>query len=1158
MRILRIRLQNLNSLRGEHVVDLESGPLAEAGLFAITGPTGSGKSTVLDAITLALYARAARYGPNDPAEEMMSRSAGECSASVEFACESGRCTAKWTLRRSRGKPDGKFQSVKHEISQHGIILEEKTRGVVAKIEALTGLDYDRFLRSVLLAQGQFAAFLKAKRDDRADLLERITGSQLYSELGALAHTIGAAGQREIKEATDRMSGIEFLPPEQCEAMAARRDFLTKELGERETAQQRLQARVNAAKRAMELEAAAAALVTEEAQLAEASQAFVPDDARLRRHAATLPFEPLLGELAAAELASTLAKEASAKSAATATAARQVAAQAAGSAHTALDDASAAETAAVRAVERRRNVAAEELGSLQSWMSANASDAGLAASLAGLSVLADRELAAGTRIRSAEAQLAAAQKETASAAQHVLTTADASKTATERSVSATRQSVSASATLAGLLAEPWTTQAQLEKETTRLSTLTDMLKRLQAAHLRLARDEEVLSAVQSQLAILEAQHQTRLSREEAARLSLDQARREEALLHELVRKEQTIRSLEEHRKHLRNGEPCPLCGAMAHPWEDPGALPPDDSAAQRLLAHQKTVTHLQSASRQAAAALSTSAAGLAAAKARLEADTTSLAAARRGIEQEWQTHFPDTPCGAMELEAAASRSAAQLDAAEALLTNVRAASLAERDAQTAALHAASEARNAATVAGAATISLNRAHEAENAARADLSAAKAHHTASLEALTRALADCGETSPGDPAAALERLRLRDENWRTRATSAASQEKQIASLDHDLAALRQRITFRENRYSEFVRAVAEAGVIPATGTTSGDWEKALEAFNRAATALHAADSVALASQRTAAEATVRATGALTALESRMAGSEFPDTPALRAARLEEAALKSLTTRRDSLHHLSIRLSERRTALEQDRAALMESLTALLAPEPPRFPGPEDLRSWQETLTDFTTASHSLRDELGALGERLSADTAARARYAAASAELEEKKAASVPWQRLASLIGSATGDRFSRYAQSVTLEHLVILANARLTQLCDRYSLLRSGPASDLQLCISDAWQADTVRPMESLSGGETFLVSLALALGLSELAGRRTRIGTLFIDEGFGMLDNTALDIALSALEGLRTGHSTIGIISHVEALKARLTTQIEVARGPGGWSTLTVRT
>jgi len=107
-----------------------------------------------------------------------------------------------------------------------------------------------------------------------------------------------------------------------------------------------------------------------------------------------------------------------------------------------------------------------------------------------------------------------------------------------------------------------------------------------------------------------------------------------------------------------------------------------------------------------------------------------------------------------------------------------------------------------------------------------------------------------------------------------------------------------------------------------------------------------------------------------------------------------------------------------------------------------------------------------------------------------------------------------------------------------------------------IVDRYQADAVRSLESLSGGETFLVSLALALGLSDLARRNYPIDSLFIDEGFGTLDADTLDTALAALETLQAGGKTIGIISHVEALKERLTTQIQVRKNDSGNSTLAV--
>ncbi|MBK8094480.1 MAG: hypothetical protein IPK32_21595 [Verrucomicrobiaceae bacterium] len=187
MRILSIRLQNLNSLSGaaEHIA-LDQPPLSQAGVFLISGPTGAGKSTLLDAITLALYGRAARYG-NDKADEMLSRHSSECFAEVEFETRGRRLRASWRLAKTK---TGNLKPVQRSLADAttGEILADKGRDVDPLIEQLTGLDAPRFLRSVLLAQGQFAAFLKARPNERAELLEKITGTEIYSELSALAHS----------------------------------------------------------------------------------------------------------------------------------------------------------------------------------------------------------------------------------------------------------------------------------------------------------------------------------------------------------------------------------------------------------------------------------------------------------------------------------------------------------------------------------------------------------------------------------------------------------------------------------------------------------------------------------------------------------------------------------------------------------------------------------------------------------------------------------------------------------------------------------------------------------------------------------------------------------------------------------------------------------
>lgn len=162
--------------------------------------------------------------------------------------------------------------------------------------------------------------------------------------------------------------------------------------------------------------------------------------------------------------------------------------------------------------------------------------------------------------------------------------------------------------------------------------------------------------------------------------------------------------------------------------------------------------------------------------------------------------------------------------------------------------------------------------------------------------------------------------------------------------------------------------------------------------------------------------------------------------------------------------------------------------------------------------------------------------------------------WGYLNSLIGSKEGDKFRKFAQGLTLDNLVHLANQQLTRLHGRYLLQRKASEA-LEVEVVDTWQADAVRDTRTLSGGESFLVSLALALALSDLVSHKTRIDSLFLDEGFGTLDSETLDTALDALDALNASGKTIGVISHVEAMKERIPVQIKVKKINGlGYSKL----
>ena len=203
-----------------------------------------------------------------------------------------------------------------------------------------------------------------------------------------------------------------------------------------------------------------------------------------------------------------------------------------------------------------------------------------------------------------------------------------------------------------------------------------------------------------------------------------------------------------------------------------------------------------------------------------------------------------------------------------------------------------------------------------------------------------------------------------------------------------------------------------------------------------------------------------------------------------------------------------------------------------------------------------TLSENLGAQRARLLDDAQRRSSQQSLLQQIAALAQDSELWQRLDGLIGSAKGDKFRKFAQGLTLDHLLHLANQHLTRLHGRY-LLRRKTTGELELDIVDSWQGDVARDTRTLSGGEAFLVSLALALALSDLVSSKTSIDSLFLDEGFGTLDGDTLEVALAALDALNASGKMIGIISHVEALKERIPAQIRVEKGAGvGYSRLVV--
>lgn len=230
MKILSIRIKNLASLAGEHFIDFESEPLASAGLVAIVGKTGAGKSTILDAMCLALFNRVPRLKDSDgklidvdgselltnSPQTVLRRGTGHGFAELSFIAQDQKVyLARWEIKRARENPNGKLQSVQRSLKclTDGVVVADKTKAVEIQILRITQLSFEQFTRAVLLAQSEVTAFLKARDNERGELLEYLTNSSIFAKIGQLAFekTKEIASQR--KEIENILGHIEILSDE---------------------------------------------------------------------------------------------------------------------------------------------------------------------------------------------------------------------------------------------------------------------------------------------------------------------------------------------------------------------------------------------------------------------------------------------------------------------------------------------------------------------------------------------------------------------------------------------------------------------------------------------------------------------------------------------------------------------------------------------------------------------------------------------------------------------------------------------------------------------------------------------------------------------------------------------------------------------------------
>jgi exonuclease SbcC len=266
----------------------------------------------------------------------------------------------------------------------------------------------------------------------------------------------------------------------------------------------------------------------------------------------------------------------------------------------------------------------------------------------------------------------------------------------------------------------------------------------------------------------------------------------------------------------------------------------------------------------------------------------------------------------------------------------------------------------------------------------------------------------------------------------------------------------------------------------------------------------------------------------------------------MDESRVQQIRSRLNQVDSLRISLETTKKTLEKDfyEQQQMDDIT-------------KDIQSLNVEFEQLSNSVQQYSEELGKQKEKLERNKQDTLRLKDSQTLLDQLRKDQVLWGRMNELIGEKTGNRFANFVQDLTFEQLIEFGNKRLESFSDRYLLALPSAVDTGDLQVMDTYMGNTTRSIFSLSGGETFKLSLALALGLSDLAARKVKIESLFIDEGFGSLDPDSLDEAVSLLEDIQNkGNKSIGIISHVSELKDRISTKVKLIPLGSGYSKIEV--
>lgn len=1237
MKILRLEVCNLASLAASpeqpHVVDFTVSPLKDAGLLAITGPTGTGKSTLLDAMCLALFnevprLRTAHLGQDgrltDAKDQLsfgdkrtvLSRGAVEGFARVEFqGLDGGRYRAEWRVKRAYLKADGALQAVERSLRDldRNVVLASKAKDCAERIEQLIGMNFDQFTRAVLLAQSEFSTFLKANDGERAALLECLTDSGIYTELGKLAFQ-KAKTAREAKQQLEAQHGLvtplgldarqhaeQQLGQQQqtCHALILQLEQLGQQqawyqraselVAQREQAEQTQHSahadwQTAAPQRQQLAQRQALAEVrhdyfrakTLQSEINHLSHSISAIQQRLNQADHDLQQVDALRQQA--DQAWQTWQHASVKLKPIIAQAERDSGQ-----YQHQQQEQAAQQQQLEKIQREFQQQQTQQQQLQYQLDQQQqvqqqvdqqlaqSQAWQALDLLLLPTLLEALQTAATEQQ--HQQRAQQQYDLLQPAQHA---AQQQCEQVAQQLQQLRQQYGDDLALQQRFSELVQQKNTLQTTFTQLQQLHQDRQQLQQLEQQLLTHQASITQLEQQL----VQQQQLLRQTER---DVEQSRIAQNTQHQQLQRQRMIQqqSATDLRAALQPAQPCPVCGSDTHPYAGDLVDSAELSLAEQLLQdserqlqvlteqwqqqqqqHTQQQVELRHTERQLAQAQ------------QLEQEIAAKMRLQQQVilpqQQQLAAHNLLTP--SVDLTDLILQQHQKLTQLEQQMVQTVAQQTEHKQYHQQHEHAKYQLEQISSETTQFKHIIQQASQQyARATQQFLPVLSPALQADWQCALTRLATESATQPHVLSELVEQWQHALQARRQHLQAQHSNQQQLAKFQQQLEALQPVLQQQQQHLAQQQQQLAQrqstietlrqqiAQVLPVDLPSVAAWQAQLE---RQSSQLTTQQQIGQQQYQQAQQQQQTIQHELAAQQQDLTHQKQQrDTCAARVLACREQYVPSISNEslaelmaidEPQFQQLQQQIQQQQRSLDQADARL-EQLQQQIVSHQTTQPNSDPI-AISSMIQQQQTALQQAQQQQAEINHLLREDDRRRTHYQALAQQIEHAEAEHQRWAKLADPIGCKDGVKFRKIAQGYQLDSLLFYANQQLQLFAPRYQLQRA--PNSLGLLVVDADLANERRAVHSLSGGESFLVSLALALALAQMASGQMQIESLFIDEGFGSLDPESLQVVMDALDQLQGQGRKVAVITHVQEMQERIPVQIRVERVGSGRSVLRV--